>query len=264
MEESDQKKKKAEKGYFYLLHDKLKKANLDQVFSKSRSGTIAHKNKKRITAVTQLEVELTWRNLPRLPSSTHPHPTNKSAPAILVKLTTGFQLLGHPVESPGFATEFFTSHINNVKECLVSMSNSITNEQTKLRLFSQCLLQKLPHFLASDILYNLPTDDPNPHWEQWNGPLTSAIEDIITTFLSTLLDLPSTPSYAILISQLSLCAGGLGILCPCSRAAPDFIITVTTAICNATTGFKLHKDLLPVQLHNSIKQLFKQTLTPNP
>jgi hypothetical protein len=32
----------------------IKKANLDQVFSKSKSGTIAHKNKKRITAITHL------------------------------------------------------------------------------------------------------------------------------------------------------------------------------------------------------------------
>jgi hypothetical protein len=48
MEESDQKKKKAEKVYFYLQHNKLKKTNLDQVFSESRSGTIAHKNKKEL------------------------------------------------------------------------------------------------------------------------------------------------------------------------------------------------------------------------
>jgi hypothetical protein len=54
-EESDQKKKKAEKVYFYLRHNKLNKANLDQVFSESRSGTIAQKSKKRITAVTQYE-----------------------------------------------------------------------------------------------------------------------------------------------------------------------------------------------------------------
>jgi hypothetical protein len=31
----------------------LRKTNLDPIFSKSRSGTIAHKNKKRITAGTQ-------------------------------------------------------------------------------------------------------------------------------------------------------------------------------------------------------------------
>jgi hypothetical protein len=45
-EESVQKKKKAEKVDFYLRHNKSKKKNLNQVFSKSRSGTIAHQNKK--------------------------------------------------------------------------------------------------------------------------------------------------------------------------------------------------------------------------
>jgi hypothetical protein len=39
-EESVQKKKKAEKVYFYLWHNKLKKANL--------YGTIAHKIKKEL------------------------------------------------------------------------------------------------------------------------------------------------------------------------------------------------------------------------
>jgi hypothetical protein len=46
--ESVQKKKKAEKVYFYLWHNKLKKANLDQVFCESRSGMIAHKTKKEL------------------------------------------------------------------------------------------------------------------------------------------------------------------------------------------------------------------------
>ena len=49
-----------------------------------------------------------------------------------------------------------------VKESLTSFSTSITDEQTKLRLFSQCLLQRLTHLLSSYILYNLPIDDPNP------------------------------------------------------------------------------------------------------
>jgi hypothetical protein len=43
--------------------------------------------------------------------STQPHPTNKSAPALPVELTTGLRLLGQPVGSPTFATEFFTSRI---------------------------------------------------------------------------------------------------------------------------------------------------------
>jgi hypothetical protein len=51
-EESNQKKEKAEKVYFSMAQ-LLRKTNLDPIFSKSRSGTIAHKNKKRITAGTQ-------------------------------------------------------------------------------------------------------------------------------------------------------------------------------------------------------------------
>ncbi len=43
-------KKNTEKFYFYLRHNKSNQANLDQVFSESRSGTIAHKNQKKITA----------------------------------------------------------------------------------------------------------------------------------------------------------------------------------------------------------------------
>ena len=94
------------------------------------------------------------------------------------------------VGSPTFATEFFSSRVMavKVKESLTSLSTSITNEQTKLRLFSQCLLQRLPHLLSSDILCNLPINNPDPKWEDWNGPLTSNIENIISTFLPSLLN----------------------------------------------------------------------------
>jgi hypothetical protein len=52
-------------------------------------------------------------------------------------------------------TTFLSSRVEAVKESLRSLLTSITDEQTKLRLFSQCLLQSLPHLLSSDInLFN--------------------------------------------------------------------------------------------------------------
>jgi hypothetical protein len=48
-----EERKHRKKNYFYLRHNKLKKANLDRAFGESRSGMIAHKNQKRITAGTQ-------------------------------------------------------------------------------------------------------------------------------------------------------------------------------------------------------------------
>jgi hypothetical protein len=41
------------KAQFYLQHKNLNEASLEQLFSESRSGTIASKNQKRITAGTQ-------------------------------------------------------------------------------------------------------------------------------------------------------------------------------------------------------------------
>jgi hypothetical protein len=64
--------------------------------------------------------------------STSPHPTGTTAPAIPVELTHGFCLLGHPVGSATFANEFFTKCISVVKKCIISLNNSISDQQTKL------------------------------------------------------------------------------------------------------------------------------------
>jgi hypothetical protein len=47
--------------------------------------------------------------------STKPHPTNKSAPVLLVELTTGFRLLGQPVGSTTFAKEFLSFCVTAIK-----------------------------------------------------------------------------------------------------------------------------------------------------
>ncbi len=81
--------------------------------------------------------------------SVTPHPTDTTAPPVPVELTSGCRLLGHPVGSAAFATEFFSSRIAAVKRDIVSLHDNISNLQTRLRLFSQCTLQKLPHPPAS-------------------------------------------------------------------------------------------------------------------
>jgi hypothetical protein len=44
---------KERKSLFLFTAQQIEKSKSGQVFSESRSGTIAHKNKRRITAVTQ-------------------------------------------------------------------------------------------------------------------------------------------------------------------------------------------------------------------
>ena len=97
-------------------------------------------------------------------------------------------------------------------------------------------------------------------WEEWNGPLTSNIDSTIKAFFFSLLTTaditPDIPKYSILISQLGIRAGDLGILCPRTHAAPDFAITMASARRNALHGFRIHKNLPNFPIHQTIGVLF--------
>jgi hypothetical protein len=60
--------------------------------------------------------------------STTPRPTDKTAPDIPVELTTGFRLLGQPIGSATFASDFFARRINGVKKYITSLIDDITNQ----------------------------------------------------------------------------------------------------------------------------------------
>jgi hypothetical protein len=94
----------------------------------------------------------------------------------------------------------------------------------------------------------------------WPMTLTSNTDSIIKAFFTSLLTTaditPDIPKYTILISQLGLRAGGLGLLCPHTRAAPDFVITMASARRNALHGFRIHKDLPNFPIHQTIGTLF--------
>ncbi len=53
------------------------------------------------------------------------------------------------------------------------------------------------------------------------------------------------------------------MLRPRLRAAPDFVLTMTSACRRATLGFRLHKDLHPHVLHPSLNALFMLTSNPS-
>jgi hypothetical protein len=179
-----------------------------------------------------------------------------------VELTDGCRLLGHPIGSADFVSRFFTQCTDAVATSISLLSKTISDQHTKLRLFSMCFIQKIPHLLSSDIMYHLPHDDSDPPWEAWNGPLTSTTDNIIRSFLSTLLEIDDIPGYSIHVSQLSLSAGGLGILCPRLRAAPDFVLTMASVCRHARAGFSFHRSLVPHTLHDSLRDLFTLELNP--
>ena len=116
-------------------------------------------------------------------------------------------------------------------------------------------------------MHNLPLQGidnfPGQHWQEWNGPLTDEVDTIIHDFLASLVGHEDIPEYALLISQLSVSHGGLGLLYPSHRAAPDFVITMKEAYQYATKGFTFNEDLDPFQVHPTIASLFSLDTNPN-
>ena len=179
-----------------------------------------------------------------------------------VELTSGFRLLGTPVGSPTFATEFYNEQLATAFH-LTDMNTQISDLQTRLQLFATCIIQKLPHLLSSEVMHHLPlTFDPQL-WPTYTGSLGLGIHNIIDTFLQHLLTTDTLPDHAKYICHLPVNNGGLGILFPRHRATSDYVITMTTAIRRATEGFRPSPDVNPTILHPSITNLFDINSNPN-
>jgi hypothetical protein len=185
-------------------------------------------------------------------------------PPLPAELTTGFRLLGSPVGYPAFAREYLNTQLIDIQTCITTMSIAITDQHTKLRLFSQCLIQKIPHLLGCDVLYqHYDTDEPPPDWTDWNGPLTLATNHINARFISDTIGVTTLSHHALLIAQLSLYAGRLGILDPRTSAIPDFMLTLTTSTQHAANRIYLNKHLNNVHIHPTIAALYSTNTNPH-
>ncbi len=175
---------------------------------------------------------------------------------------SGFRLLGTPVGSPDFAHNYYNEQIETVNSAMASLTDAIQDIQTRLKLFTQCTIQKLPHLLDSDIMHNYPTSESSTshhQWTNWYGPLPHGVESMTTKFLSNLLELTPTeqlPQLAILISQLKVNRGGLGFLNASLKAAPNFVLNMMLCHRRSTKGFLINNDINPINLHESIKHLY--------
>ena len=70
---------------------------------------------------------------------------------------------------------------------------------------------------------------------------------------------PGLPDHALRIAQVAVSQGGLGVLAPGARAAPDFVLRMTRSMRYARHGFRAHRDLRATFVHPSIKNLFDPT-----
>jgi len=192
--------------------------------------------------------------------------TNPTDPPIGVELLEGCRLLGAPVGSPKFAREFFYERVAATIIDANKITETVPDLQTRLRLFAQCTIHKLPHLLGYDVLHHLPLDYEmgGLGWQGWQGPLIDATNNLISTFFKSLLHLDTNlPTHSLFIAQGSLKEGGLGIPRPSARAVPDFVLTMATATNSAIHGFRLHKEAPPFILPHAITSLFHLASNPD-
>ena len=173
-------------------------------------------------------------------------PNNDATP---INLTSRFRLLVTPVGSTEFTEEFFMRQVAKVCHNTTSLGTSVPNLHTRLQIFVQCTIQKLPHLLGANIMHRLPLDWDACHWQEWSGPLTVAINEIIHNFLDKLIGRESLPEYALLVYQLSVGMGRICILYPSHREDPDFVFIMAAAIYYAGQGICFNKDLKPFHFH---------------
>ena len=67
-------------------------------------------------------------------------------------------------------------------------------------------------------------------------PLTSSVDSQIVSFLGD-LTVREIPQASLLLSQISVVHGGLGLLNASGRAIPDFVLTMTMTMRHASQGF---------------------------
>ena len=114
---------------------------------------------------------------------------NKDGSSTPVELTNGFRLLGTPVGSASFARNFYDEQLKSTNDEAKKLTERIPDLHTRLKLFSQCTINKLPHLLDSDVMHNHSPAFDNDLWYNWNGHLTQGIDTIIQSFLTSLLDI---------------------------------------------------------------------------
>jgi hypothetical protein len=100
---------------------------------------------------------------------------------VLTRPSNSHQVVG----SASFAKTFYDEQLKEMEMATHSINTQIPDLHTRLKLFTQCISQKLPHLLDSDVLHNHSSEFNNNEWYNWNGHLTAGYDKIISNFLKT-------------------------------------------------------------------------------
>ena len=105
----------------------------------------------------------------------------------------------------------------------------VSDRHTALRLFAQCTLHKLPHFLGSEVMFCFQ-GTAYERWDEWRGPLSVGIDGMVNNFLSELTCRDLILLDSLLIAYIAISQGGLGLMDAHTRAMYNFVLTMSHAV----------------------------------
>ena len=172
-----------------------------------------------------------------------------------VEVTDGLRVLGAPIGSPTFCKTF----INDILKRAINDSNkllsSLEDVQTMVRLFSVCTVHKTTHLFSSDV-FNSPIQDLPNHFYLWDSSFADNFTQMVDSFISQVTHQEKLPPHSLIISNLSINQGGLGIQHPRGNAITSYMMSSKRCLQYTHEGVWLGPNKPRPMLPNSITSLY--------
>jgi hypothetical protein len=157
----------------------------------------------------------------------------------------GIRLLGQPISSPFFVSNFINSKVHQLDTFIASkLFYRLRDHQTQLALLKHCIVPSIQHLLATHVYHTYHGLTSN-NLHQWHTETTLRLQGIIHNVFAQITQQQSLPSHALPIIHLPAILGGIGIRDPIATAVPSAITTFTRSLRYAQFGITHGNTSLP-------------------
>jgi len=168
------------------------------------------------------------------------------------RLTRGTVYLGAPMGSNDFVAEELEAACDTFDSSRLHIQQQLSDLQTQMSLYCQCLQATIPHLLAADVLLRGPSSPQPVNPFKWCSPFVSRLSASTANFLAFesghSASLFGHDSVSWFLAHVLVAGGGLGLMDYSARAVASFVVPLATSLHHATIGFSARRTdtVLPV------------------
>jgi len=160
------------------------------------------------------------------------------------EITTGIRLLGCPLGSSDFTTDYLSSAISKFSTSIHRLHLGISDLQTRAVLFRYCVRATVDHLLDSDFYDHASLSRPTSPVD-WSSDFTHSIDTLTQTFIRHLASpsgpspppsFPPLPTHSNALLYLPASLGGIGFRSPYVSTTSAYVVPVARSIRLASHG----------------------------